>query len=603
MSRLLLVLGLVGTMALLWSEPSVADAVETTAQESATTARFEDNSRCALGSHWLSTTRKPSDYDAHQIAEWVSSSGPTGRYVAPRFRCFYARLYRDPVDENPARTKGGISYDSEELWCGPGVSVLLTWEIFGGEAPYRVSAVGHESGDSVEEMQIPCLDMRRAVAEASNAHMRADERILLEDALGATPAFSLPIRFVVDPPSEAFTGMRIVAGWYEASALAISDWWPAGRGKEQIGPFVSTAVGRYRPAGEEDWIYFDLSHSPPQSDRPYNYPVLMSPLRPNKQYEVQGAWIWAPRFPCVREECFKPAELLPWFPPERLRWSASQRFWTGGPVNIDITVKGNSVAVRRTFDDMETRLIDYPAGTGGAALPQVVTWLTSEDWPGVIWTYGRDNPRPSADEDLESAMRFISKYSGLPENSRFTHTMQETLPSSFRQALRHSLAVTTGSAMRNGTAPQVDPSDVSISLGTRQIAVKWTDQHPYLSGTAALYFESGRRRIGEHALYQKGSRVGIVFKQLSPSLQYRLYVSFRSREPLEDGIGLPNMCIIRDIQVPSAGSDAYLDRYFITSLQEPAAVKAPESLPSVKFNYPFNYVYAAECRLDWYAYP
>ena len=342
MGRLLFVLGLVGTMVLLWSEPSIADAVETTAQESASTAQFEDNSRCALGSHWRYTTRKPSDYDydAEQIAEWVSSSGPTGRYVAPRFRCVSARLFHDPFGDDPGRAVEPYSYESDDLWCGPGASVLLIWEIFGGEAPYTVSAVGHEALSPAEEMLIPCTDIRTASGqEQFLEYGQVNVQIQLEDAFGMTTTVVSTIAILADAPATRFDGMAIWAGWYDASAIvAPSDWRGGfgddrigGLGEERFGPFARVALGRFREVGSDNWTYFDLSVIPRQSAPSFYYPALMGPLEPLTQYEAQGTWMWAIWNNRTFEwrDDFDPGE--DWIPLENLIWSESQRFWSGGP--------------------------------------------------------------------------------------------------------------------------------------------------------------------------------------------------------------------------------------------------------------------------------
>ena len=602
-------------MALLWSEPSVADAVETTSQESATTARFEDNSRCDLGSHWRYTTRKPSDYnyDADQIAEWVSSSGPTGRYVAPRFRCVSARLFRDPVLDHPGREVDLSSYDSDELWCGPGVRVLLIWEIYGGAPPYTVSAVGHETLSPAEDMLIPCTDIRTVSGqEQFLEHGQVNVRIRLEDAVGLPHDVVIPVRVLADVPSTSFDGMAIWAGWYDASAIvAPSDWRGGfgddrigGLGEERFGPFARVALGRFREVGSDNWTYFDLSVIPRQSAPSFYYPALMGPLEPLTQYEAQGTWMWATWNNRTFEwrDDFDPGE--DWIPLENLIWSESQRFWSGGPACAEINVSGNSIRVAHAAEAASAAQGSSEWARCSTRMAGTLTWLTSPDWLGVMWAYGHWS-RPSA-HLLEHDEQLIAVYQGLPERSRFVLNLQEPLPSSFRQsrpqritAVTGSIAATTGTDIDAGP----DPRELQIRIGGDQIIVAWKDQSPHWHVDAELFTESGRWLDHATRWRERDSRAGERFSNLGGNRDFTLVVSFIPGERIEDSYGYPSMCVIRQIRLPAGGPDAYLDRYFTASARDADVENSPGTVPPVTVSYPWFYTHAGACELAWYAYP
>ena len=254
---------------MMWSQPSISDAAEKVTQGSAIAAPLEDNSRCALGSHWRRTTSKPRDYDSDRMVEWISSAGPTPLFAAPQFRCVSARLFRDSFGDSPGRVIDTHLYDSDDLWCGPGVSVLLIWEIFGGEAPYTVSAAGHRSVPSATEMRIPCADIKRIHSgESSSEFQELSIPIRVEDSRSAASTILMPVNLLAPVPSGTVDDLRFVPGWFDANVFAVrifeangSQWESAGVLRyEATGPFVPVAVGRYRTYGSVDWSYFSLGN-------------------------------------------------------------------------------------------------------------------------------------------------------------------------------------------------------------------------------------------------------------------------------------------------------------------------------------------------------
>jgi len=605
--RLLLVLGLLSSFALMWSQPSISDAAEKVTQGSAIAAPFADNSRCALGSHWRRTTSKPRDYDSDQVVEWISSAGPTPLFAAPQFRCVSAQLFRDSFGDNPGRVIDTHLYDSDVLWCGPGVSVLLIWEVFGGEAPYTISAAGHEAVSPAKQLLIPCTDIRNLMPRGNRTGpLSLLVPIQLKDALGLRATVEFPINVVADAPSASFDGMAIWKGWYDASAIvAPSDWVVGsfgaeglgGIGEERLGPFANVAIGRYRAVGSDMWSYFDLSVETKQSAPSFYYPVLMNSLDPMTDYQVQGTWVWALEGSYLLEWEHWFEAWQRWMPLNETRWSQSQTFQTAGPVCPIAEVAGNSITVL------------HPAtGTLGRGCTSqhlwVLTWLTSPDWPGVIWAYGAPWLRPSSFNDSDESRSFIAHYAGLPAGSDYVLRFQEPLPHAFRRAPQQSLPVSTHFRPIHATAPGVDPSDVKIQVGADQIIVEWTNQEPFLYGYADLFLSGTTTRHLFWDWYQNDSRTVTVFANLGGQAKFSLYVSFRAREPLADGSGFPNMCIIREIVVPPGGPDAYLDRYlFASSTKQPPRVSPGDDTPEVSVDYPYRYHHAGLCQLAAYAYP
>ena len=614
MLRVLFVLGLLAIVGALWTpRSSTALAARTGDVTPTAPTRFEDNSRCALGSQWRYITYKPDDLGSNQAIEWFTAHGPTARYAIPQFRCLSARLYRDPFGENLGRAIERYSYDSDELWCGPGVRVQLFWEIYGGEAPYTVNAVGHEASSPAEEMLIPCTDIRNlAPSSAWSGNLSLIIPVQLKDALGSITTVAIPVKVLADAPSRRFDGMAIWAGWYDASAIAApSDWRGGfgddrigGLGDERFGPFARVALGRFREVGSDNWTYFDLSVIPRQSAPSFYYPALMGPLEPLTQYEAQGTWMWATWNNRTFEwrDDFDPGE--DWIPLENLIWSESQRFWSGGPACAEINVSGNSIRVAHAAEAASAAQGSSERARCSTRMAGTLTWLTSPDWRGVIWAYGHWS-RPSA-HLLEHDEQLIAVYQGLPERSRFVVNMQEPLPSSFRQsrpqritAVTGSIAATTGTDIDAGP----DPRDLQLRIGGDQIIVAWKDQSPHWHVDAELFTESGRWLGHATRWRERDSRAGERFSNLGGNRDFTLVVSFIPGEPIEDSYGYPSMCVIRQIRLPAGGPDAYLDRYFIASARDAGVENSPGTVPPVTVSYPWFYTHAGACELAWYAYP
>lgn len=408
--------------------------------------------------------------------------------------------------------------------------------------------------------------------------------------------------------------MHVWPGWYDASAIvAPSDWRIGSFGADglggvatvRFGPFAQVALGRYREVGSNNWRHFDLSAMTRQSAPSFGYPALMSALEPMTTYEVQGAWIWA-----LGDQHLYLSEWTRWFEawqdwlsPEAARWSESQRFQTGGPVCPRTEVVGNSVTVlypSTATPASETRII-----ADGCTSRQlgVLTWLTSPSWPGVIWAYGASSLRPSYGMDPEAARAFVARYAGLPENTDYVLGIQQPLPHSFRQAPQQSVNVRTLSRPIHVTAPGVDPRDIEIRIGGDRIIVEWTNQEPYLDGSADLFLRGTTTRVRHSDWRQDATRTVTVYRHLGSQTAFILHVSLRAIKPLGDGSGFSNMCMIREIVIPPGGPDAYLDRFFFASSNNQPPTIIPGDTPEVFVEYLYGYHRAGRCNLASYAYP
>ena len=453
-------------------------------------------------------------------------------------------------------------------------------------------------------MLIPCTDIRSASGtEQWNEHGRVDIAIRVEDAFRSVSTVVLPVRILADSPTIAFEGMQITPGWYDATALAIHDGWFRGFRYERIGPFAPAAVGRYRSVSSDNWIYFNLSAALPQSDRGFHFPPIMSPLALRTIYEVQGAWMWTALFDCSYEGCRGLDTWRDWSSPGLLHWSDSQYFKTGGPSCAEAYVFGNSITVSHSEVIPAESQSDpeYEDCTWGTH--RVLTYLTSPDWPGVIWAYQFRGRKPSWEETLKPAERFIARYSGLPEHSEYVLTMQEPLPSSFRPAPRQSVVVRTGPTQDQTAMPAVDPSVVQIRVGADQIIVEWKDYGPLFRESINLYAKSGQRTYRSERGYRDGPRVGKVFASLDGHREFVLYFSLIAGEAKDDAPQYPSMCIVKEIRLPAGGSDAYFDRYFTVPPLNVGPTIVPGPIPEVRFEYRFNYHQVGGCLLGEYSFP
>ena len=184
-----------------------------------------------------------------------------------------------------------------------------------------------------------------------------------------------------------------------------------------------------------------------------------------------------------------------WTTADMLQWSEPQRFLTDGRICPLTETVGNSITV------LHADRSDCPSRTA-----DVLTWLTSADWAGVVWADSNRSARPSGDSHPEATQRYVSHYSGLPPNSDFTLTLQQPLPFTFRQALSQSLETRTGPTPLHVTAPGADPSDIVARAGGDQIIVEWTNQEPYLYGHSDLYTSDLTLHSWPTQFRQDGSR-------------------------------------------------------------------------------------------------
>ena len=595
---------MVGAMSLLWSLATNARAEDAQADEISTPTGFVDNSRCALGSHWIQTTRKPGDGELTRIAEWVTAKGPTRLHVVPQFRCVSARLQSDTSLRGNARSLSEKDYGGADLWCGPGLSVVLVWEVFGGEGPYTVRAAGYQATSPDDTLTIPCTAVR---ATSGQLHLREhgsiDIRVQLLDSLGVASGVEIPVRILADAPIKMHEGMRLTAGWHEASALSRHDDWFEGHLFEPTGPFIPAAAGRCRPVGTKDWIYFNLSARLPQSDRGFHYPPIMGPLEVRTLYEVQGAWVWTALPNCSYEGCRGLESWRDWTSPLVLDWSDMQQFRTSGPLCPIVDAANNSLTIKHSERVPAEKSADTAYKECALGAHRVMTWLTSSDWPGVIWAYPFRGSAPTQDDALLASERFIARYSGLPENSAFEVHMQEPMPHNFHQPPIQSLSISTGERVGAETSPGVDPTDIMIRAGADQIIVEWTDQGPFLSSSVWLKSQRDTELSATEQRYRDGSRIGIVFSGLGTHREFDLYVSFPSVDDLPDGTRYPGMCVIREIHLPPGGPDAYLDRYLWAPSDQTLVKITPAAIPRIHFDYPYNYHLAGPCQLGLYSFP
>ena len=278
-----------------------------------------------------------------------------------------------------------------------------------------------------------------------------------------------------------------------------------------------------------------------------------------------------------------------------LQWSGPQRFRTDGRICPLTETVGNSITV------LHADRSDCPSRTS-----DVLTWLTSPDWPGVIWADSNRSPQRWTVNQPKAGTGFIAHYSGLPPSSDFTLTIQQPLPHAFRQAPSQSLEARTGRTPLHVTAPGVHPSDIAIRVVADQIIVEWTNQEPFLVGYTGLYTQADTTRYWTTQWRQDGDREVRVYSNLGGQRTLVLYVSFYSSERLGDGSAYPSMCLIREITLTPAGLYAHLDRLFRYSGAQPASQEpqiTPVEIPRVFVDFPYRYHHAGRCELAAYAYP
>ena len=342
--------------------------------------------------------------------------------------------------------------------------MLLIWDIYGGEAPYTVRALGHESVSPTQEMRIPCLDVRdSAPSTDSKRHLSLNIPIQVDDALGSTTSADVPIRVLASEPSTTFDHMHVWPGWYDASAIVAPSDWSVGSfgaeglggvGTERFGPFVPVAIGRYRAVGTRMWSYFDLSVRPKPSAPSFSYPALMSGLEPLTRYEVQGAWMWGLARHQRSEGARWFAAWKRWLPLEDASWSRSQIFETGGTVCPITEVVGNSITVLHPSTTGNLSGTEPNADACTTRNLGVLTWLTSPDWPGVIWAYGARAPRPSGEQDAHAARKFIAPLRRVAGALRFLPVLPRAVcPTPSCRQPQQSVGVRTDSRPIHLTTP------------------------------------------------------------------------------------------------------------------------------------------------------
>ena len=319
-------------------------------------------------------------------------------------------------------------------------------------------------------------------------------------------------------------------------------------------------------------------------------------------YEVQGGWIWATEHYQFQYDSDGDSDWPYWFEtwrewatPEEVNWSESHQFRSGGPICIEPEVTGNVIAI--------WKLSDRSRPDCASNQPIILTWLTSPAWPGVFWARAFHTPGRRLRTDRPTTPGLIDYYIGLPEQTDFVLTWQEPLPLQLRQAPQHSLNVRTQVIPPYVHLPGVDPGDIKIRVGADQIIVEWSDQEPYLLGTARLAFEDSWDYEATKYRRQRGdSRVVTEFKGLGGEDRFTLSVRFIASETLGDGSSYPNMCLIREIRMPPGGADAYLDHYLTGLPVEQGPEIRPVETSSVSVSWFYYYHYAA-CELAVYAYP
>ncbi len=613
MSRIL-VLALFGAVVLLWS---VAEA--TVEGNSDVGDSLQDLGTVSLeggcGGHvgyWLASADTPRIDDSGHLLDRREIERASQDPSVPRFTCLSARLHLDRIGERPEREIFPYSdWGFGRVWCGPGVTVVLYWEITGGEAPYTVRAVGARSDPRTQEIRIPCTRFRRLHSgDLSSALQKLNVAVRVEDAQGAASGLLMPVTLLAPVPSDSVDDISLVTGWYDASAYPVRTFasdeseWRDSQGVlryETSGPFIPVAIGRYRTQGSTDWSYFSMSINPPQSDRLY-LPPNLSPLQPRTTYEVQGAWIWATNHYQFYIDDEGGSDWPLWFDlwqtwasPAQANWSESHFVRSGGPLCVWAETAGNSIVVRQTSDHGRPECASND--------PIVLTWLTSRDWPGVYWAKAFRAPGRTWQIDRPARGGLIDYYIGLPEHTAFVMTWQEPLPWQLRQAPQQSINVRTRARPPFVRAPGVDPSDVKIRVGGDRIIVEWTDQEPYLHGRARLV--SAHNDYYDTTVYtppHDDTRKITVFEGLGRADRFTLSVRFIAGEPLGDGSTLPNMCMVREIRVPPGGADAYLDHYFSGLPEEHGPVVSPAETSGVSVSW-FYFYHHADCDLAVYSYP
>ncbi len=455
---------------------------------------------------------------------------------------------------------GRLSDDQQSSnWCTPLNVGRFVWSIEGGAHPLELTVAGHSVDATSGSVEIPCHQLR-----AENLSGPQDNHVLREvmahvvDANGLTGAASTYVIFVSDAPKQLIEGVRVFAGMHDA----FFDIEPSPYRNAGLQPIEQLATVRYRRLGADDWTYLIPLPGPPQNCCGYwCVSSHVQELERNTDYEYQAAWMWHP-IPWQQQRV-SPLDAnwwRTWTTAESLRWTESQRFRTYGEEPLLV----------QAVDDTITVLWPNSAGV-------VHTWLTSPDWPGVIWIDPANTHRwptltVSHDEKWSRAV-----FRGLPPDTTFHVTFKRALPDSFEQTSAQVAEARTPSQSEGGTAGVFDPGTVEINVGLGTLNVDWIGQSQQWKMETFLLVNQDRRHQESERYqdYDNSSalpsglvslqRQGARFRYVDNRNDNVLYLSLRPSGGLANEFRYPFVCLAWRIESLAEGPDSYLDRYFYSS--------------------------------------
>ncbi len=447
-------------------------------------------------------------------------------------------------------------------WCGPLGVGRFHWTITGGALPLEVTIAGQQIDVDEHTVDIPCQQMRREYLSGPQPDDSVVDVVAkVVDSVGLSGFTSIAIGFISDAPHLSVEEVRVFAGVQDAF-FDIKPW-PFDYSLSD--PVERVALVRYREAGTRLWQYAIPLPDPPQNWCSYwCFWPHTSDLEQNREYEYQAAWMWMEHPWDWREQLpLGEAWWRSWTSPDSMHWTESQFFRTFG---VD------QVVVRTEQDKV---IVSWRA-RGGV----VHTWLTSPDWPGVIWAdpanpYRRPKPTLRHEASWTSAV-----FRGLPPDTTFTVTFKRALPDMFVQAAAQQSVVRTTS---NDAAliPHVfDPRNVKVSFVPDGLQVEWNGQFPYWWVETDLYADDARlasarlsfRRIATLSILPTGpitvQRQGVHFRHSASQMQKVLYLNLRPGGISSVEARYPFVCMAWKINPVSSNPEHYLDTYFHSAGQQ-----------------------------------
>ena len=455
--------------------------------------------------------------------------------------------------------EGRLSDDQQsDNWCTPTNVARFSWTIEGGTEPLQITIAGQRVDPASRSAEFPCHQIRASLLPGpQHNHVLLNVTARVEDANGLTGDASTIIIFASDAPREQIKGVRVYAGIHDAF-FSVSPW-----------PFVSDgpygidqlAIVRYRKAASTDWSYLSPLPAPPQNCCGYwCFASHVRDLERDTDYEYQAAWMWHTQ-PWLSLQNGK-LDLdwwRTWTTAESLRWTDIQQFRTYGTDLFEVDATGDAVTVR------------WP-DRGGV----VRIWLTSPDWPGVVWTDPDNSHRWPAASNPQQKDESTAVIRGLPSNTNFLVNFARALPSSFAQTPVQLKETRTLRSSESGSSLVFDPADVEIVVGLDTLKVEWRSEPTIWHGRPFLIVDEERRTleaIQEVERFGTGDALATLtetssnqthvvrFRYVKADIDHVLYLNLRPGNESTADSRHPFVCMAWRVESNAAGPVSYLDRY------------------------------------------